>query len=133
MHVAAWYRGSTGPKFTKFEKYVSIGQPPNAVALRCSWKCARYPLSKIYAPGNVKVDQSLRKSLKTCYALMPLIVPNIIALIQTMYAKSVTNKFYILQYFGASGDLLAKAESSLMSALVYSKSRTTNVPNFVLF
>jgi len=37
----------------------------------------------------------------TSYAQMPLIMPNFIALGQTMYEKSVTI-FYTLQYFGAS-------------------------------
>jgi len=26
MHVVTWYHGTPGPKFTKFEEYVSISQ-----------------------------------------------------------------------------------------------------------
>ena len=37
-----------------------------------------------------------------CYTQMPIIMPNFIALGQTMYEKSVTI-FYTLQYFGAPG------------------------------
>ena len=47
-----------------------------------------------------KVDQSLPKSLKTCYAPMPVITSNFIA---TVYEKSVTNLFYTLYYFCAAG------------------------------
>jgi len=36
MHVAAWYRGTHGPKFTKFREQVSIGQTPNAAKFRCA-------------------------------------------------------------------------------------------------
>lgn len=45
-------------------------------------------------------DQSSQKSFKTCYAPMPFIVPNLIAIGQTMYEKSVII-LYTLQYFGA--------------------------------
>jgi len=66
-----------------------MGVTPNAVKFRrAPTKCARYPLSNICAAG--KVDQSSQKSQMTCYAPMPLIVPNLIALGQTMCDKSVT-------------------------------------------
>ena len=70
---------------------MSIGHTPNAA------KFCRDPtrnvqdiscLSKICAPE--KVDQSSLKSLKTCYAPMPLIAQNFIALGHTMYGKRVT-------------------------------------------
>ena len=51
-------------------------------------KFVRYPQWKICAPE--KVDQSPPKSLKTCYAPMPVIVPNFIAFGQSVYEKSVT-------------------------------------------
>jgi len=48
-----------------------------------------------------------------------LIVPNLIALGQTMYEKSVTKMFYTLQYFGVPGGPLG--QSSSVPALMYSK------------
>ena len=48
----------------------------------------------------VKVDKCSPKSHITCYAPMPVLVPNFIALDQTMYQKIVTI-FYTHQYFGA--------------------------------
>jgi len=59
-------------------------------------------MSKIFAAE--KVDQSSPKSPKICYAPLPLIVPNFIALGQTVYEKKKRYKaFYTLQYFGAPG------------------------------
>jgi len=46
-------------------------------------RCRKFVLSG-------KVDQRSPKSLKICYAPMPAIVPNFIALGQTVYEKSVT-------------------------------------------
>ena len=77
-----------------------------------------------------KLDQSSLKSLEICYAPMPLIVPNFVALGQTMNEKSVAIFFYIIQYFGAPGVTLG--QSSLISALMYSKASSINLPNFVL-
>jgi len=69
----------------------------------------RQKVSEISAVENLcyrkKVDQSSPKSLKTCNAQMPLIMPNFIVFGQTMYDKSVT-AFYTLHYFGAPGDSL---------------------------
>jgi len=72
---------------------VSIGQTPNAAKFRCDLdkKCARYLLSKIYAPG--KLEKKFIKSLNICYAPMVLSVQNFTALGQTMYEKSITKIF----------------------------------------
>jgi len=48
-----------------------------------------------------------------------------------MYEKSVTKFFYTLQYFGAPGDLLG--QNSPISAMMYSKAPSINLPNFVPF
>jgi len=51
MHVAAWYRRTPRPKFTKFSEYMSTGQTPN-IAKICHTPtkiCTRYPLWKICA------------------------------------------------------------------------------------
>jgi len=70
-----------------------------------------------------------KKSLKTCYVPMPLIVPNYFALAQTMYEKSVTI-FTPFCIFAPQGNL---RQSSPISALTDSKDRTTNVPHYVSF
>jgi len=57
--------------------------------------------------GREKLDQSLPKSLKTCYGTMPTIMQNFTVLSQTMYEKCVTK--------------------------MYSKTRSIIVPNFVPF
>jgi len=61
---------------------------------------------------------------------MPLIVPNVIALGQTMYYKSVTIFLHPSVFSRPEGP---RDQSSPISALIYSKARTTNVPNFVPF
>ena len=63
---------------------------PNFVMLK---KCARYPLSKIWALG--KVDQNSPKSLKTCYAIMPVIVQNFISLGQRCMRKALEIFFHL--------------------------------------
>jgi len=43
MHVAAWYHGTPGPKFSKFGEYVSIRQTPNIAEFpRATTKNAGY-------------------------------------------------------------------------------------------
>ena len=74
---------------------------------------ARYPLSKIFAPG--KVDQSSTKSLNTYYAPMP----NVIALGQTVYETNVTKLFTPFSILASQGDPLG--QSSPVLALIYSK------------
>ena len=58
----------------------------DSLSIGLSWNTK--PLSKICALE--KVDQSSPNSLTICYAPMPLIVPNFLALGQTTYEKSVT-------------------------------------------
>jgi len=58
------------------------------------------------------VNQNSQKSLKTCYASLPLIVSNFIAQGQTMYKKSVTI-VYILHYFGYPGGPLEQKFTNL--------------------
>ena len=79
MYVVAWYRRTRG---------ISIDSPDPQ---RCQILSRKYPLSKICAPA--KVDQTSPKYQMTCYAQMPFIVANFIALGQTMYEKSVTKLF----------------------------------------
>ena len=61
---------------------------------------------------------------------MPVIVPNFIALGQTMYEKSVTI-FYTLQYFGTSGGPLGPKIIYLGGDV--QQGISINLPNFVPF
>jgi len=85
------------------------------------------PKFENFAPG--KVDQSSPKYLKTCYAPLPLTVPFHRA--RPNDVREVLQFFYTLHYFGAPGEHLGW--SSPILALMYSKARTTNMPNFVPF
>ena len=69
-----------------------------------------YPKFVLQAPG--KVDHSSLKSLEIYYAPMPLIVPNFIALGQTMYTRKAL-QIFTLQYFGAPMGLLAATQHQL--------------------
>jgi len=57
MHVAERYRGTARPRFTKSGESFNWSNP-NTAKFRCDLdkKCARYLLSKLYAPG--KLDKS---------------------------------------------------------------------------
>ena len=67
MHVAAWYHGTPGPKFTKFAEWVSIGQTPNATKYRrAPTKSMRgIRCGKILLPG--KVGQKLTLGHQICH------------------------------------------------------------------
>jgi len=84
MHVAAWYRGTPGSKFTKFGEQVFISQTHKATKFR---RDPTRSVSKIYVPE--KVDQSSSKSLNICYAPMPLTEPNFIVLGQIFTRKAL--------------------------------------------
>jgi len=78
---------------------------------RSDKKCARYPRCwKFFAAG--KVDWSSLKSLKICYAPMPLTVPNITDLCQTMYEKSVTICLYLSVFWCPRGPRCAEVHQS---------------------
>ena len=78
---------------------------------RSDKKCARYPRCwKFFAAG--KVDWSSLKSLKICYAPMPLTVPNITDLYQTMYEKSVTICLYLSVFWCPRGPRCAEVHQS---------------------
>jgi len=49
----------------------------------------------------------------TCYAQMPLIMPNFIMVGQMLYKKSVTKFFCTLQYFGIPGGSLVPKFTNL--------------------
>jgi len=111
------------PKFIKFGKKCRLVRPtrlPNFVALPQEMSL-RYPMSKIFAPG--KVDHSLSNSLNTCYAPMPLIMSNFIALGRT---KALQN-FLHPQYFGAPGALYVKVHQ------FWQASPSTKLSNLVAF
>jgi len=98
------------PKFTKFGEQVSIGQTPNAVKFRC----ARTRIVRdICCPKFVLPKSGLKFTKMTCYAQMPLIVPNFIALVQTMYEKSVTKIFYTFSILDLRGGLSAPQFTNL--------------------
>ena len=122
MHVAAQYRGTPNQSSLNSAKNVDWSDPQGCqISLRCHKKCLRYPMSKIFAPG--KVDHSLSNSLNTCYAPMPLIMSNFIALGRT---KALQN-FLHPQYFGAPGALYAKVHQ------FWQASPSTKLSNFVAF
>jgi len=75
-----------------------------------------------------KLDQSSLMSLKICYTTMPLIVPNFVALGQTIYEKSVTNFFTPFSILASQRRTLG--QSSLISALMYREAASINLPNF---
>ena len=86
--------GIAGPpdqkKFTKFGEKVSIGQTLKATKFRrAQTKSVRDIRCRIFFSRKSGQKLSSPKSAKTCYAPMPLILPNFIALGQTMYEKSV--------------------------------------------
>ena len=59
-----------------------------------------------------KLDQSSLMSLKICYTTMPLIVPNFVALGQTIYEKSVTNFLQPSVFWHSSGEPCVKVHWS---------------------
>jgi len=105
MHVAAWYH-----------------TPTTTVRDIC---CRKFVLPE-------QVDHSSPTSLKICYAPLPLTVPNFIALGQMTWEKSVTKFFFTpWSILAPQGNPLG--QSSPIMVLMYSKTRTTNVPNLVPF
>jgi len=77
-----------------------------ALPLTLWQKCVRYPPWKIFAP--LKSTPKFTKSLKICYAPMPLIVPNFIALGQTVYGKSATICLHSSAFWRPKGTSWAK-------------------------
>jgi len=92
MHVAAWYRGITLNKLYKI-RGISVSWSDLNNAKFCCASTKMCEVSAVEICATEKVDQSSPKSIKTCYAPMPVIVPNFI--------------FYTFHYFGAPGYLQA--------------------------
>ena len=113
------------PKFTKFgEQDCPLARPltlSNFVALG-------QELCEIYCPKFVRPKSGPKFTKMIYYAQMPLIVPNFIALDQTMYEKSVTKISYTFSILALRGTLCAT-----VLALLYSKAPGMDVPNFVSF
>jgi len=122
MHVAAWYRvtpdQSSENSGNKWQLARSL-MVPNFVTLQKE-------VSEISAPG--KVDRSSRKSIKICYASTPLTVPNFTTLGQTMYKKSITKNFID---FNILVPRVPQDQSSPIPTLMYCKSSSINLPNFI--
>jgi len=80
MHVTAWYRQTSDPKFTKFGEQVSIGQTPNDAKVHCdvreSVTSFLYPLI-FWRPG--KTSSTKVQFLTPMYSKAPSIdVPNFV-------------------------------------------------------
>jgi len=131
MHVTAWCRWTPDQSSQNSWNKCRMARPLTLSNFVVLWqKVCQISTFKNFWPPRQKLDQSSLKLHKTCYGPMPAIVPNFIALGQTMYKKRVT-KIYSLVNFGTSGEPLG--QSSLILEILYSKTNSINLPNFVPF
>jgi len=103
------------------------------ISLRSDKMCARYRLSKMFAPGK-KVDQSSAKSLKPCHAQMNRIVSNFIAPGQTMYNKLEKRYNHFIPFSNLTPQRIPRPGrkfTNLCNDL--QQAQTTHVLNFVPF
>jgi len=101
MHVAAWYRGTSGSKFTKFGEKVSMGVTPK----RCQISSRSNKVCEISTVENLCCRKSGPKFTKITNDLLRTNAPH-----RTKFDRARPNNvrqkryhFFTLQYFGAPG------------------------------
>jgi len=105
MHVAAWYFGIPGSKSPDLENKCPLARSltlPNLVAVRQE-VCDICAVENLSSRKSGPKFTNIADNLLGCCALIPLIVPNFIALGQKRCTRKAFQFFKTLKYFGAPG------------------------------
>ena len=135
MHVASWYRGTPGPKFTKFAKFeeqVSVGQTP---IMLLNFVTRRQEVCEIYVVQNLSSRKWLRR-LATPFGSATHQCPSLYQISPRSVKQCTTNALYYFLHLSVFWRLRGKSlvQSSPVSALTYrTASRNYQLPNFVRF